>query len=158
MAGRGGYPRMRGAVVAALVLGLAGCSTGAPRTTPTDNVGTPPRVSDSPSATRSPASSASAVESSAAASAAPDAPSAAARTRAPEMSPGLPPPVKPPVRPKSPVVPPRRDGGGAGAPVADVPQNPNRGPTPPPAPPRPSPVPEWTDAKWRPGDPVEDRT
>ncbi|MCZ7461908.1 hypothetical protein [Streptomyces sp. WMMC940] len=38
-----------------------------------------------------------------------------------------------------------------------VPQNPNRGTNPPPAPPRPQPTPEWSDAVWQPGDPVEER-
>ncbi|MFJ2088789.1 hypothetical protein ACIOEW_05920 [Streptomyces sp. NPDC087901] len=59
--------------------------------------------------------------------------------------------------PKSPVAPPPRDGGAEnGNPTAAVPQNPNRGPNPPPAPPRPTPTPEWSDAGWKPGDPVED--
>ncbi|MDI9884291.1 hypothetical protein QMZ92_07735 [Streptomyces sp. HNM0645] len=38
-----------------------------------------------------------------------------------------------------------------------VPQNPNRGTDPPPAPSRPVPTPEWSDAVWQPGDPVEER-
>ncbi|MEV1054457.1 hypothetical protein [Streptomyces sp. NPDC049887] len=39
----------------------------------------------------------------------------------------------------------------------NVPQNPNRGTDPPPAPPRPEPTPQWSDAVWQPGDPVEER-
>ncbi|MEU0392838.1 hypothetical protein ABZ208_08720 [Streptomyces sp. NPDC006208] len=35
-----------------------------------------------------------------------------------------------------------------------VPQNPNRGTAPPP--PLPAPTPEWSDAGWKPGDPVEE--